>query len=156
MARTATAAGERYYTPSCLKLISQVKRTKCVTSYELNVYKYQTQHFLNLISHKSKSKLININFPSVPLWLKIWSRHASYSLMGKGMAERYMDRAVRQRQEENQPTNSGSGTSSCVPEGATTARRVSPWKALQMSSWVTYLCVRRGLRKFTPHWKKNT
>ena len=83
MARTATAAGERYYTPSCLKLISQEKRTKCVTSYELNVYKYQTQHFLNLISHKSKSKLININFPSVPLWLKIWSRHASYSLMGR-------------------------------------------------------------------------
>ena len=80
--------------------------------------------------------------------------HLTYLLIGKGMAERYMDHAGGQRPEKKQPTISGSGTSSWVPEGATTARRVSPLKALQMSSWVTYLYVQRLLRKFTPQWEK--
>ena len=70
------------------------------------------------------------------------------------MAERYMDHAVREQQEKNQPTISGSGTSSWVPEGAITARRVSPLNALQISSWVTYLYVQGLLRKFTPQWEK--
>lgn len=42
----------------------------------------------------------------------------------------------------DQTTISGRGTSSWVPEGATTARRVSPLKESQMSSCVTNLYVR--------------
>ena len=61
------------------------------------------------------------------------------------MAECNMEQ--QQEKKKKRPTISGSGTSSWVPEGATTARRVSPLKALQMSSCVTNLYVQGGLRE---------